>query len=170
MDIQGMAIMSAFILIFINGMFLFTSTMPASMHNNDTLDFGLDTNQLSDINDYLGGYIDDANNLTGPDVNDADSAAAATQDKAFMTLFLSYLTGVFQAGAGLFSLAGMLFNIVGGIFFGYLVWIDIILNPNWWPGMIYINLLFKAAITFIQFFGIFYFVKDLFAIGTGSRS
>jgi hypothetical protein len=169
MDTQGMAVMAAFTLIFINGMFLFTSTMPASMHNDDTLNFGLDTNQLSDINSYLGGYIDDANNLTGPDVNTADSASAATQDKAFMTLFLDYLAGALETAGYAFSLIGMLFNIIGGIFFGYLVWIDIILNPNWWPGMFYINLLFKAAITFIQFFGIFYFVKDLFAIGTGTR-
>ena len=60
-------------------------------------------------------------------------------------------------------------NIIGGIFFGYLVWLDILINPAWWPGLFYINLLFKAAITFIQFFGIYYFVKDLFAIGTGTR-
>jgi len=169
MDVQGMAIMMAFLLIFINGMFLFASTMPASMHNDDTLDFGLDNNELSDINRYLGGYVDDANYLKGPDVNVADSAAAATQDKSFMTLFLSYLTGAFAAGTELFSLAGMLFNIIGGIFFGYLVWVDILLNPAWFAGVFYLNLLVKAAITFIQFFGIFYFVKDLFSIGTGTR-
>jgi len=169
MDAQGMAMMLAFILIFINGMFLFASTMPSTMNSTNTLDFGLDTDQLSDINSYLGGYVDDANNLTGPDVTIADSSAAATQDKAFMTLFLDYLTGVASGVGYTFSLIGMLFKIIGGIFFGYLVWIDIVLNPAWWPGMFYINLLFKAAITFIQFFGIFYFVKDLFAIGTGSR-
>jgi len=157
MDGQGMAMMLAFLLIFINTMFLFGSTMPASMHNDSTLNFGLDDNQMSDLNDYLGGYVDDANSLKGPDTNVADSAAAATQDKSFMTLFLSYLTGAIEATGNLFSLAGMLFNIIGGIFFGYLVWVDILLNPAWFAGVFYLNLGVKAAITFIQFFGIFYF-------------
>lgn len=165
MDLQSRAMFLGLLLIFINSMFLFASTLPDG--NGGYMTFTLDKNNRIDMNNFNQGYLDMNEFLLGPTVDSNEQVSASTQDKGYLSLFLDTLFSTTTTG---FALVGSVVGFVGSIFFGFVIWIDIFLNPAWHPGVLYLNLMFKTFFIIVQLFALFYFVKDIFAIGTGSRT
>lgn len=161
MDFQSKALFLALALIFINSSFLFMGTL--SDGNGGTINFGLSESQEADLNGFTQDYLDMNQMLLGPSVEVDDQVDASTQDKGYLTLFLDYLF----AGFGLIS---SVVGFIGSIFFGYIIWVDLFINPTWFPGLIYINLMVKTFFIIIQLFAMFYIIKDIFGIGTGARA
>jgi len=161
MDMLARAFYLGILLVFINSMFLFTGTLPNG--NGGYMDFGITQSQREDMNAFNQSFLDMNESLLGPNVDGDGLVTASTQDKGYLTLFLETL---FSVG----GLVGGVISIIGSIFFGFVFWIDIFVNPVWFPGLIYLNLLFKSFFIIVQLVAIFYFIKEMFGLGTGTRS
>jgi len=162
MDMLARAFFLGILLIFINSFFLFSGTLPDG--NGGYMNFAYATQQdKNDMNTFAQSYLDMNQSLLGPDVDSNNLVTTSTQDKGYLTLFLDTLFSIT-------GLVGSVVGIIGSIFFGFVFWIDVFINPAWFPGLLYINLLVKSFLIIVQLLAMFYLIKDIFGLGTGTRA
>jgi len=165
MDMLSRAFYLGILLVFINSMFLFTGTLPNGA--GGYMDFGMSQSDKNDMNTFNQTYLDMNQELLGPGADGNAITTVSSQDKGYLTLFLETLFGSVNQ---VFSLVGSVLGIISSIFFGFVYWIDYFINPAWFPGLLYINLAIKSFLILVQVLAMFYLVKDIFGLGTGTRA
>jgi hypothetical protein len=165
MAIANMAIPFTILLLFVNGMFLFTSYLPSNQANTQTYgtQLGLNQGDMTKIQSTFSDANVDANHL----ISDTNGLGQATNTANTGVTFLwSLFFGLGQAVVGTFNIVVGIVKYLSIIFFGYAIWIDYFFNASWGAGFAVLGLLFKGFFFIIQLFG---FAAILLPILTGAR-
>lgn len=164
------------ILISINAMFFFTTQLPENELSSTTLNMGLTQTQITNLQGSVVGFGNELNTLSPPSTGSVD---ATTQNKSYFDNFKDWLYGAVTSipiigegvkfAASTFGLVTQLLGYMYGMIFGYMTWVDYLLNPSWGAGFVALGWLFKGFFFIIEMLGIYQVVVSIFAIGTGTR-
>jgi len=173
---ENMWVTLTLMLFFINGMFIFVGTLPGSPLSDSNLLLGLTQEEVDKLQGQLSGVYQDTNLLDNnvSDINNLVTASGST--KTYLTLFQTWLFGVLDSATfgaassaiGGISLLGNILTTGGAMFFGYLLWIDLLIPP-YTVGFFFIGAAIKSMLFFIQALGVFDLIFRVFLGGTGTR-
>jgi len=144
------------ILLLGNGFFVAMSYLPADQVGNRTLGDVWGTDIVRDMNGTLSIFGNQLPIGTNFNVDTNTEATTGSSDK--VDIFKSFLFGV---GASI-GAAATLINFMGQILFGYMLWLDFLLNPAWHPIVAGLNSVLKIVLFLIEIVGLIGFAKGFF--------
>jgi len=152
-NFSELAIPFVIFLIAINAMFMAMSTLPGGQFAGDPKLFSGITDNNS-FKDSMTSYITDANGkiilMHGTGTLD-NNAIVTTQNLDITSIIFNIVNGATFGGLGyVTTYTGWMTQMA----FGYTIWIDYFLNPNWHPWFFYIGFILKSILLVFQIYAI----------------
>jgi hypothetical protein len=153
------------LLLLMNGMFLAMSYVSVTQDNSQTLGDVWNgqqngfVQQVGDTTMIFKNQLD--NNLgiaQGPDTN----TQATTDIQTKVDAFKNVLFGIPGAVMGAFGVATTVLSFFGQVLFGYIRWIDFLVNPAWGIVAMTLGLMLKTVIFLIEIIGLSAYARSFF--------
>jgi hypothetical protein len=144
------------ILLLSNGLFVAISFLPADQAGTRTLGDVWGTDIVTDMNGTINIFGNQINVGTNFSTDTNTEATTGTSDK--VDIFKTFLFGIGSA----IGAAATLINFMGQVLFGYMLWLDMLLNPAWHPMVAALNGVLKIVLFLIEVVGLISFTKGFF--------